>query len=79
MARDLCIMACVFCRDPKFHEWMKHLDGSDFPFDEHDAKAFILVACNVTSRNFLDTNPVATERFHEHIRKPFNAWKEANP
>ena len=79
MKRDLCIAACVFCRDPKFLAWMQELDGTGFVFDEKDAKEFILVACNVTSRNFLDTDLVAAERFHEQIRKPFLAWKEANP
>lgn len=79
MKRDLCIMACVFCRDPKFFEWMQELDGKGSVFVEKDAKTFILVACNVTSRNFLDTDTEAAERFHEYVRKPFLAWKEAHP
>lgn len=73
--RDLCIMACVFCRDPEFQGWLASRAGADRK-DEAQAKAFILTACGVASRNDLDTNPAAAERFHELVRKPFLAWKE---
>lgn len=28
------------------------------------------------SRRELDTNPTAAERFHEHLRKPYLAWRD---
>ncbi len=75
--RDLCIMACVFCRDKAFHKWAQ--DGVPYtvPMGEEMAKAFILNTCRVGSRNDLDKNPVAAQLFHEKIRKPFLEWKEA--
>lgn len=80
-ARDLCIMACVFCRDPQFHRWLEALatqagvTGS--VFTETSAKEFILLMCNVASRNELDTSPAAARLFHTLVREPFIEWKEA--
>ena len=75
-ARDLCIMACVFCRDAQFLAWLTHINGHGFKFSEAGAKAFILGTCKIASRNELDTNLEAAELFHEYIRKPFLEWKE---
>lgn len=80
--RDLCIMACVFCRDPLFREWIVSLAGDDcigMVMDEAGAKAFILHLCRVESRTDLDTDPDAALRFHSLIRQPFVTWKDANP
>jgi hypothetical protein len=78
--RDLCIMACVFCRDPAFLRWLGTLGPTDgYVFREASAKAFILTLCEIESRNDLDTNPDAADRFHRLIRAPFLTWKEANP
>lgn len=85
MTRDLCIMACVFCRDFQFQVWVKLqkdvlklqcLGGAKQVTDEQIAKEFILMLCCIESRNDLDTNPAAAQRFHELVRKPFLAWKE---
>lgn len=73
--RDLCIMACVFCKDPQFWSWMADLDCDGTQFDEVSAKAFILAACKIKSRNELDTNPRAADLFHRLVRAPFLAWK----
>lgn len=84
-SRELCIMACVFCRDPLFHAWMRSLASACYQggevsdpqsYDDAAAKAFILSMCQVTSRNSLDTDQAAAERFHEQVRKPFVAWKD---
>lgn len=79
MTRELCIMACCFCRDPQFHAWLGRLEtertGETIVFGEESAKAFILASCNVSSRSDLDTNPKAAERFHTLVRKPFLEWK----
>lgn len=82
MKRDLCIMACALCRDKLFQEWviggvraglLGHLLADS---DEGLSKAFILDACDISSRKYLDTNPYAAKRFHELVRKPFLDWKE---
>lgn len=74
--RDLCIMACTFCRDRDFWHWMASLaaDGPD-RFDESGAKAFILNLCCVSSRSQLDTDPTAGARFLSLVRDPFVEWK----
>lgn len=86
MTRDLCIMACVFCRDPAFQHWAASLYNAEQEFmygsaanklkPEAAAKAFILTTCQISSRNELDTNPEAAQRFHDHIRKPYLTWRE---
>lgn len=73
--RELCVMACCFCRDPQFQTWVTTQDGSRGT--ENDTKSFILTQCGVTSRNDLDTNQEAAQRFHEYVSTPFLAWKEA--
>ena len=75
MTRDLCIIACIFCRDSQFHQWLAETAGLTKPRDGQ-AKAFILRVCSISSRNELDTNPDAAYLFHELVRKPFLAWKE---
>lgn len=75
--RELCIMACVFCRDPLFKEWIRKQSPIGTHINDEGAKAFILSLCQVASRNELDTDPAAAERFHRLIRSPFMAWKEA--
>jgi len=79
--RELCIMACVFCRDAQFLAWLNHLAvlGGEpeglAPATEADAKEFITTLCGVTSRNDLDRDPAAAQRFHELVRLPFLEWK----
>lgn len=87
MNRDLCIMACIFCREPEFQKWagaqaraQRWLFIGDVDMkvdDDRMAKRFILSQCQVKTRNELDTNPDAAQRFHELVRKPFLEWKEA--
>ena len=85
MSRELCIMACVFCRDPLFQEWADQIarEQSLMPYgaskharSEQFAKAFLLFHCRVPSRNDLDNDPDAAARFHDLVRKPFLEWKE---
>lgn len=77
MSRDLCIMACVFCRDPLFQRWISEQAGQ--PIDEEGCKAFITTICGVASRSELDTNEAAGRLFHSRVRDPFLAWKEQQP
>ncbi len=75
--RDLCIMACVFCRDPQFHQWAGEKEyGAGMRLSEQGAKEYILHLCQVSTRNDLDTNQDAAQRFHDLVRKPFLEWKE---
>lgn len=80
--RDLCIMACVFCKEPEFHKWMTYrrdamaILASKGLSNEDAAKEFILQTCGIISRNELDRYPTAADLFHERIRKPYLAWKE---
>mgnify|MGYP001574530443 CR=1 FL=1 len=86
-SRELCIMACVFCRDWAFQDWageqarakrmMFTGDVDMLTSDDRLAKFFILAEAGVSSRNELDTDPEAAQRFHDLVRKPFLEWKEA--
>ena len=67
-AGELCIMACTFCKDPKFQEWC-------LARNENDAKNFILDQCGIDSRKELDTNEDAKKIFLRKIRAPFLEWK----
>lgn len=79
--RELCIIACTFCRDPEFHRWLEMLcaaslsPGTVASFGEDSAKEFILSLCAIGSRNELDTDPAAAQRFHRLVRLPFLEWK----
>lgn len=80
--RQLCVMACLFCRDPLFHIWLNVLDSvahdrDQYTFEpgEEFAKDFILTLCGIESRNELDTNRMAAYRFHQLVRIPFVTWK----
>lgn len=85
-SRDLCIMSCIFCREEAFQEWVRaqaaerriFFVGGRLPGrSEMMAKAFILHECEVKSRNDLDRDEAAAQRFHDLVRKPFLEWKEA--
>lgn len=80
--RQLCIMACSFCRNPAFLRWLSvcsvEAGMPEEPFTEEMAKDFILVICHVESRNELDTNEAAAQRFHLLVREPYMQWKERN-
>lgn len=84
-SRELCIMACTFCRDKQFHAWMEAMArvaglSASTPaaaFDEQSAKVFILASCGIESRNDLDTNAEAAARFHAQVRLPFVTWRDA--
>lgn len=70
MTRDLCIMACVFCKEPLFQQWA----GVS---TEQAAKTFILKTCGIASRNELDTDVIAGALFHQEIRRPYLVWRES--
>jgi hypothetical protein len=69
-AGPLCVLACMFCVDPKFWEWA-------CVANEDEAKEIILETCIVLSRKELDEDSVSEGLFHTHIRHPFCAWRDA--
>jgi hypothetical protein len=75
-SRELCIMACTFCRYLDFREYLQEIDPRHEPWTEGGAKEFILSICGVDSRRDLDRNTQAAQRFHQLVRLPFLAWRE---
>ena len=63
----LCLLAVTLCKDPNFLAWGNFLHAAH-------ARACILEICGMDSRKSLDTNAEAALRFHQRIRKPYNAW-----
>lgn len=73
---ELCIMACNFCVDPLFIEYVSI--GEREPASEETAKEYILGICGINSRKELDANKNAASEFHDSIRKPFLEWKQTH-
>lgn len=77
---QLCVMACAFCADPRFFDWVdeRFMPAGEFmERTETEAKQFILETCGIESRKELDVNKDAAARFHQEIRMPFMTWKAA--
>lgn len=77
-SRELCIMACTFCRRRDFWKCLQELDPRHEPWGESGAREFILAICQIESRNDLDRNPTAAMRFHQLVRGPYLAWRTEN-
>lgn len=75
--RELCIMACVFCRDHDFGRWLRDEHKAIINNDDDAKEVLLNLVGGVKSRNELDTDQAAGARFLELVRKPFMAWKEA--
>jgi len=73
---ELCIMACTFCADRQFQDWL-HAQQLGICQTEQHAKDLICGLCSIQSRKELDTNKIAATRFHTLIREPFLAWRVA--
>lgn len=74
-SRELCIMACVFCRDHDFGRWLRDVHHCIINSDDDCKEVLLNIVGGIKSRNELDTNPAAAARFHEMVRLPFLAWK----
>lgn len=61
---DLCWRAVQWCKDPEFWACFGYAS-------EEESRNFILFLCNVKTRNELDTNPLAAEKFNRLIRGPY--------
>lgn len=71
---DLCIMACSFCADPLFWQWIN--ERHEFACkEEADASRFIRELLSIDSRRKIDQFSSAANAFHNQIRKPFLDYK----
>lgn len=72
---QLCVMACNFCKDSLFQQWVGAVTGEPYEsVTEEVAKQYILMRCRVESRKELDHGE-GTERFHRKIRGPFMEYR----
>ena len=82
----LCLLACQWCADERFQEWVRKTTKTVFAVTgndgrlttargEEESKRFICQQCEVDSRKQLD-HPEAAEKFHRLIRKPYTAYLE---
>jgi hypothetical protein len=70
----LCVMACNFCADPLFIEFMDcHFSHCT---TEAHAKKVLCEVLGLSSRRELDSDSKKADAFHSLIRKPFLTWKE---
>ncbi len=74
-AGPLCILACNFCQDRKFWQWLDY-ELSHACVNELDAKRILCEICAIESRKDLDKNSAAAATFHDVIRKPFIEWRD---
>jgi hypothetical protein len=70
------MLAVRWCKDPEFQAWVaQQTHGGAFDAmdraPEAECKEFILKKCGVTSRKYLDTDPIAHDLFQEDIRGPY--------
>jgi hypothetical protein len=78
----LCEWAVMRCGEPTFQAWAALPRPKRWRIDDIDqspqgrAKAVILCLCDVQSRKELDTNPVAAQRLHDLVRRPYMQWLE---
>ncbi len=80
-------LAGMFCKEPKFHEFIEPVYEEflgDIGPDEYGgdmaeySRHCICVICDIESRAELDHNPAAARIFHEKIRIPFNHYCQAH-
>ncbi|WP_043307308.1 hypothetical protein [Burkholderia glumae] len=67
-------LSCSLPSDPQFREWAG-LQSSSEPLTVKQAGDFVKAVCGIVSRNDLKTNVGAEQRFHQHLRRPFVAWR----
>lgn len=70
---ELCKLAAQFCNSEQFRAWMR-LKYDPMPVTADDAATIIKKVCGITSRAYLDHDPVAAARFHEVFRNPYRAY-----
>lgn len=75
-AGQLCVMACNFCADKSFQQWVGAMTGKPYAeVTEEVAKEYILDICGVDSRKDIDKSPSVAHKFHNAIRAPYLEWR----
>lgn len=75
-AGQLCVMACNFCADRDFHQWVGIMNGLPYSdVDSEVAKQYILDICGVDSRKDIDKSAAVAHKFHNAIRAPYLEWR----
>lgn len=69
-------LAGMLPRDPQFRAFVSQYMVPPREPTVDEAAAFIRTACEIESRRDLLTNPVAVDRLHRFIRRPFVAWRD---
>lgn len=73
-----CFKAVSLCQDPQFWKWLTYASMSGAkPESEAEAAVILRRACKVESRNELDTDTEARERFEKLIETPYRKWERA--
>lgn len=78
---ELARFAGMLCSDPDFQGWLESiisrtlkLSSCGIEDDEERTAVRVRDICEVASRAELDHNAAAAERFHDRIRKPWQAF-----
>lgn len=73
-------LAAMMCREPAFHAFLaqhvKLKPGRTVKWNEEEATRWVRHVCEVESRSYLDRDPIAAAKFHEKVRKPYQAYRE---
>jgi hypothetical protein len=78
MSNDTAQLAGMLSHNPVFRAWVTTwLTPPETPATVEEAAQFIRYVCEVDSRAELATNEEAARRFHELLRRPFIAWRDA--
>lgn len=71
----LCRLACIWCKDMGFHEWLSMETGNEVQTEE-DAADVLRSWLEIDSRLELDHDPEAEKKFLDMIRTPFMKWMD---
>jgi hypothetical protein len=77
MAIDTAQLAGMLASDRAFREWVTTWLTTPELATVEEAAQFIRYVCEIKSRAELATNEEAARRFHELLRRPFIAWRNA--
>lgn len=68
---DLAWWAVQWCKEPEFWYFLNLCTSGDVVDTEEKASRRVKFMCNVGSRKDIDSSPDAIQRFHAHIRGPY--------
>lgn len=73
---DTVRLAGILARRADFRAWIEHISIPAQSISTDEAAQFIRAVCKIGSRRELATDAAAEQRFHQHVRRPFTAWRE---